>query len=331
MSDDNKSTEEMCTLPQTAGESESKCCTCSKEGSFNCKFPHPCRHCYSYHDGVSCYAHAQGKTPKDKREGKVWVSSYKGSPHAMCDECCNGDRCDDPTHFDRSSCPFCLGSAYNKTAEQMNAVTKLPAPTAEAAQPQDALDRPIIVDGDYVYGTKPPAQEAVEEPLPPLTLTHEDNLKAIRNAGFEMGGNRADELSCRERQLREALALSAARLKALTEASTERDKWEKLRDKAVDELLAANARIGQVEADRNEWMQKEISEVNGRHLCEIKLAKAEARIAELEAQAGLLKIKYLLTDAMLPDDFDPDLEPLDRLTQWFTQNEPPAQEEEQKP
>lgn len=30
-----------------------------------------------------------------------------------CDHCCNGDRCDDPTHHDRRSCPFCrcTGSA----------------------------------------------------------------------------------------------------------------------------------------------------------------------------------------------------------------------------
>ena len=29
-----------------------------------------------------------------------------------CDECCNGDRCDDPTHYDREHCPFCLGTGY---------------------------------------------------------------------------------------------------------------------------------------------------------------------------------------------------------------------------
>lgn len=27
-----------------------------------------------------------------------------------CNECCNGERCDDHTHYDRDSCPYCLGS-----------------------------------------------------------------------------------------------------------------------------------------------------------------------------------------------------------------------------
>lgn len=27
-----------------------------------------------------------------------------------CDHCCNKDRCDDPTHFNRESCPYCGGS-----------------------------------------------------------------------------------------------------------------------------------------------------------------------------------------------------------------------------
>lgn len=29
-----------------------------------------------------------------------------------CAECCNGDRCDDPTHFDRSSCPHCKSTGW---------------------------------------------------------------------------------------------------------------------------------------------------------------------------------------------------------------------------
>lgn len=32
-----------------------------------------------------------------------------------CNECCNGDRCDDSTHHNRSSCPYCLGSGRNKS------------------------------------------------------------------------------------------------------------------------------------------------------------------------------------------------------------------------
>lgn len=29
-----------------------------------------------------------------------------------CAECCNGDRCDDPTHYDRSRCPHCRGTGW---------------------------------------------------------------------------------------------------------------------------------------------------------------------------------------------------------------------------
>lgn len=29
-----------------------------------------------------------------------------------CAECCNGDRCDDPTHHDRANCPHCKGTGW---------------------------------------------------------------------------------------------------------------------------------------------------------------------------------------------------------------------------
>lgn len=29
-----------------------------------------------------------------------------------CAECCNGERCDDPTHFDRRHCPHCKGTGW---------------------------------------------------------------------------------------------------------------------------------------------------------------------------------------------------------------------------
>jgi hypothetical protein len=41
--------------------------------------------------------------------------------------------------------------------------------------------------------------------LPPLDFTEADYRAEWRNAGFEMGGNLAAELSCRERQLMDAL------------------------------------------------------------------------------------------------------------------------------
>lgn len=83
-------------------------CTCLKEGSRKCQFPHPCRNCYKYHPGVSCYWHAQGKRPTDKRTGGRTFDLSDG--RKGCNECCNGDRCDDRTHYDRDSCPYCLGS-----------------------------------------------------------------------------------------------------------------------------------------------------------------------------------------------------------------------------
>ena len=42
-----------------------------------------------------------------------------------CAECCNGDRCDDPTHYDRDKCPHCLGTGYALwTTEGMAAFEK---------------------------------------------------------------------------------------------------------------------------------------------------------------------------------------------------------------
>ena len=73
-----------------------------------------CHICYGEHPGVSCYWHNQGKTPADKRPGRTFESSMG---NLMCAECCNGDHCDDPTHFDRQSCPYCLGSGINATVK----------------------------------------------------------------------------------------------------------------------------------------------------------------------------------------------------------------------
>lgn len=67
-----------------------------------------CNRCYQHHPGVSCYWHAQGKTSADKQSGgRTFVNS---AGRLGCAECCNGDRCDDPTHHDRENCPYCLGS-----------------------------------------------------------------------------------------------------------------------------------------------------------------------------------------------------------------------------
>lgn len=34
-----------------------------------------------------------------------------------CDECCNGDRCDDPSHYSREHCPHCKGTGWALWAE----------------------------------------------------------------------------------------------------------------------------------------------------------------------------------------------------------------------
>lgn len=41
---------------------------------------------------------------------KIWGTTSSGKPG--CDHCCNGDRCDDPTHLDRRKCPYCHGTGY---------------------------------------------------------------------------------------------------------------------------------------------------------------------------------------------------------------------------
>lgn len=61
---------------------------------------------------ISKYWLDQGKTESDKKEGKTYLS-YDGS--LRCDECCNKDRCDEPSHYFRLSCPFCLGTGINAT------------------------------------------------------------------------------------------------------------------------------------------------------------------------------------------------------------------------
>ena len=64
---------------------------------------------------VSKYWRFNGKTEADKHPGRTFLRS-DGS--LGCNECCNGDRCDDPTHFNRESCPFCLGTGTNATVRE---------------------------------------------------------------------------------------------------------------------------------------------------------------------------------------------------------------------
>jgi sulfur transfer protein SufE len=71
---------------------------------------------------ISKYWQNQGVT--QKKEGRVFSydSEYmqaKGLYYA-CNECCNGDRCDDPTHRRRENCVACLGTTQNLTSERLN-------------------------------------------------------------------------------------------------------------------------------------------------------------------------------------------------------------------
>lgn len=72
---------------------------------------------------ISEYWKNNGVTKKS--EGRVFDigSTYlnERGTYFMCDECCNGDRCDDPTHRRRSSCHACLGTGSNATSDRLNA------------------------------------------------------------------------------------------------------------------------------------------------------------------------------------------------------------------
>jgi hypothetical protein len=66
---------------------------------------------------VSLYWQNQKKTEADRRPGKTFQRS-NGS--LGCDECCTKmitqDECDH--HFNRESCPFCLGTGTNASCQQ---------------------------------------------------------------------------------------------------------------------------------------------------------------------------------------------------------------------
>lgn len=59
-----------------------------------------------------------------KQDGRVYDtgSKYLNKKGIFygCNECCNGDRCDDPTHRYRKECPYCLGTGQNATSERLN-------------------------------------------------------------------------------------------------------------------------------------------------------------------------------------------------------------------
>lgn len=63
---------------------------------------------------VSAYWNNHNKTLEDRRaDGKTWTAS---DGRVYCDECCTGMITQDGpcNHFDRESCPFCLGTGQPK-------------------------------------------------------------------------------------------------------------------------------------------------------------------------------------------------------------------------
>lgn len=72
--------------------------------------------------GISEYWQYNGVT--EKKEGRVFDIESKflngRGIYYMCDECCNGDRCDDPTHRRRENCRACLGTGSNATSDRLN-------------------------------------------------------------------------------------------------------------------------------------------------------------------------------------------------------------------
>jgi hypothetical protein len=80
---------------------------------------------------VSEYWQRQGRTEADKRPGKIWGPRSDGS--YGCNECCTGDRCDDTSHFDRQSCPFCMGTGTNAITEERRKVSR-PGRRTDAAK-----------------------------------------------------------------------------------------------------------------------------------------------------------------------------------------------------
>lgn len=59
---------------------------------------------------ISEYWKFHGATLADRKHGRTFEFS---DGTLSCDECCNGDRCDDPNHTSRASCSYCLGTIRN--------------------------------------------------------------------------------------------------------------------------------------------------------------------------------------------------------------------------
>lgn len=59
---------------------------------------------------------------RTNKRATLYIKTYMNEKgiYYMCGECCNKDRCDDPTHALRENCSACLGTGQNLTSERLN-------------------------------------------------------------------------------------------------------------------------------------------------------------------------------------------------------------------
>ena len=92
----------------------------------------------------------QTKTPR------TWNDGWR------CNECCTGDRCDDPSHYDRHNCPHChgTGSAIWNMYSKEKQVKQL---TRERDAAREALRDCVAALGGIGSGNVPDSARAVLE------------------------------------------------------------------------------------------------------------------------------------------------------------------------
>lgn len=77
----------------------------------------------------------------ESRTPRTWNEGWR------CAECCTGDRCDDPSHYDRPKCPHCHGTGsaiwnmYSKEDEAKKLKSALTAALARAEKAEAELER----------------------------------------------------------------------------------------------------------------------------------------------------------------------------------------------
>lgn len=119
-----------------------------------------------------------------------------------CNECCNGDRCDDSSHHERSKCPHCKGTGnaiwnmHNKEQDFRKLESKLTALESTRDKLVRALERSVIALDDWLHVHADDmcdpvkimqARERINEygTLAYIARAQEQNRAAIANAGKE--------------------------------------------------------------------------------------------------------------------------------------------------